>query len=155
MRWSGFRLRACAEALTAFTILLIAPDTAPAQAATAELPRDLSPWGMYLTADSLVKGVLIALVLASVITWTVWLAKSIELIAAKRRARNALTALAAVRDIVGCVGATRTQHEPGGTIRSGRRRRAAPVGRNDGARGASRSASHRGSSGSRRTADAA
>ena len=99
MRWSGFRLRACAEALTAFTILLIAPDTAPAQAATAELPRDLSPWGMYLTADSLVKGVLIALVLASVITWTVWLAKSIELIAAKRRARNALTALAAVRDM--------------------------------------------------------
>jgi len=99
MRWSGFRLRACAEALAAFTILLIAPGTAPAQTATAELPRDLSPWGMYLTADSLVKGVLIALVLASVITWTVWLAKSIELIAAKRRARNALTALAAVRDM--------------------------------------------------------
>jgi len=99
MRWSGFRLRACAEALTAFTILLIAPDTAPAQAATAELPRDLSPWGMYLTADSLVKGVLIALVLASVMTWTVWLAKSIELVAAKRRARNALAALAAARDM--------------------------------------------------------
>src|SRR5678815_3126013 len=99
MRWSGFRLRACAEALAAFTILLIAPGTAPAQTATAELPRDLSPFGMYLTADPLVKGVLILLVLASVITWTVWLAKSIELIAARRRARRALATLAAARDI--------------------------------------------------------
>ena len=68
-------------------------------AATAELPRDLSPFGMYLTADPLVKGVLILLVLASVITWTVWLAKSIELIAARRRARKALATLAAARDI--------------------------------------------------------
>jgi biopolymer transport protein ExbB len=99
MRWFGSRLRACAEALTALTIVLTSSGAAPAQTATAELPRDLSPWGMYLTADPLVKGVLIALVLASVITWTVWLAKSIELVAAKRRARNALKTLAAARDI--------------------------------------------------------
>jgi biopolymer transport protein ExbB len=66
---------------------------------TAELPRDLSPWGMYLTADPLVKGVLICLVLASVITWTVWLAKSVELTAAKRRARMALKTLAQVRNL--------------------------------------------------------
>ena len=71
----------------------------PPVSGAVELPRDLSPWGMYLTADPLVKGVLIALVLASVITWTVWLAKSIELIAAKRRARNALAALAEARNI--------------------------------------------------------
>jgi len=81
-----------------------AADAAPALPvppvmAAAELPRDLTPWGMYLTADSLVKGVLIALVLASVITWTVWLAKSVELIAAKRRARNALDALGSARTI--------------------------------------------------------
>ena len=99
MRWFGFRLRAFGEALTTLTILLTSSGAAPAQTATAELPRDLSPWGMYLTADPLVKGVLIALVTASVITWTVWLAKSVELIAARRRARNALTMLAAARDI--------------------------------------------------------
>ena len=34
----------------------------PPVTGAAELPRDLSPWGMYLTADPLVKGVLIALV---------------------------------------------------------------------------------------------
>jgi biopolymer transport protein ExbB len=68
-------------------------------AASAELPRDLTPWGMYLTADPLVKGVLICLVLASVATWTVWVAKTVELIAAKRRARRALDALASARSI--------------------------------------------------------
>src|ERR1043166_6616798 len=97
MRRFGFRLRAHAKAFTALAILLTASGTTLAQTTTAELPRDLSPWGMYLTADPLVKGVLIALVLASVVTWTVWLAKSIELIAAKRRARNALKALGAAR----------------------------------------------------------
>ena len=114
MRWFGSRLRACAEALTALAILLTASGAASAQTATAELPRDLSPWGMYLTADPLVKGVLIALVLASVITWTVWLAKSVELIAAKRRARNALKALAAARDISGAAAQLGRNRSPAG-----------------------------------------
>jgi len=48
--------------------------------ATATLPRDLSPWGMYLNADSVVKAVLIGLAFASIVTSTVWLAKSIEII---------------------------------------------------------------------------
>src|SRR5262249_22437186 len=46
--------------------------------AASDLPRDLSPWGMFLTADPLVKAVLIGLAVASLVTWTVWLAKSIE-----------------------------------------------------------------------------
>jgi hypothetical protein len=65
--------------------------------ATATLPRDLSPWGMYLNADPVVKAVLIGLALASVVTWTVWLAKTIELIWAKRRVRAALNGLVRVR----------------------------------------------------------
>jgi len=66
---------------------------------TAELPRDLSPWGMFVSADLLVKGVLICLVLASIATWTVWLAKTFELVAAKRAACRALVALAQARSI--------------------------------------------------------
>src|SRR5262245_15631384 len=62
--------------------------------ATATLPRDLSPWGMYLNADPVVKAVLIILVIASVVTWTVWLAKSIEIFYAKRGLRAALNKLA-------------------------------------------------------------
>ena len=43
------------------------------------LPRELSPWGMFLAADVVVKVVMVGLAIASVITWTVWLAKSLEL----------------------------------------------------------------------------
>src|SRR5438093_6195583 len=64
--------------------------------ATATLPRDLTPWGMYLNADPVVKAVLIGLVFASVVTWTVWLAKSIEIFSAKQRLRTALNKLASV-----------------------------------------------------------
>jgi biopolymer transport protein ExbB len=60
----------------------------------ATLPRDLSPWGMYLQADIVVKAVMIGLAIASFVTWTVWLAKTIELIAAKRRLRSDLRAFA-------------------------------------------------------------
>ena len=68
-------------------------------AGTAVLPRDLSPWGMFVTADPLVKAVLIGLVFASVVTWTVWLAKTIELMLARSRTRKALATLTTVRHL--------------------------------------------------------
>ena len=80
--------------------LLIVPLPALAQdnvLATATLPRDLSPWGMYLNADLVVKAVLIGLAFASIVTWTVWLAKTIEIFFAKRRVRVALNELAHAR----------------------------------------------------------
>jgi biopolymer transport protein ExbB len=64
---------------------------------SATLPRDLSPWGMYLNADPVVKAVLIGLVFASVVTWTVWLAKTIEILLAKRRIAKAARILAGAR----------------------------------------------------------
>src|SRR5215472_13813331 len=65
----------------------------------AALPRDLSPWGMYQSADAVVKGVLILLALASVVTWTICLAKIIEIVIARRRARAALRRLAAAASL--------------------------------------------------------
>ncbi|TSJ62181.1 tonB-system energizer ExbB [Starkeya sp. 3C] len=56
----------------------------------AQLPHDLSPWGMFMAADWVVKAVMIGLAFASVVTWTVWLAKSLELMVAKARLRRAL-----------------------------------------------------------------
>src|SRR4051812_48598350 len=38
------------------------------------LPVNLSPWGMFLAADIVVKAVMVGLAFASVVTWTVWLA---------------------------------------------------------------------------------
>jgi len=58
---------------------------------------DLTPWGMYLSADPVVKAVLIGLVLASVITWTIWLAKSVEILSARRRVSAALAVLSRAR----------------------------------------------------------
>ena len=65
----------------------------------SDLPRDLTPWGMYQAADLVVKSVMIGLLIASLVTWTVWLAKTIELMAAKRSARKALETLAAARSL--------------------------------------------------------
>jgi biopolymer transport protein ExbB len=80
-------------------LLLCAPASAQEIAVAADLPRDLSPVGMYLSADWVVKSVMIGLVIASIVTWTVWLAKSIELLFAKRRARGAVATLASARSL--------------------------------------------------------
>jgi len=77
-----------------------APDSAAAPVVgAAALPRDLSPWGMFMSADVVVKAVIIGLVIASVATWTIWLAKTIEIVLAKRRARAALRTLAAAASL--------------------------------------------------------
>jgi biopolymer transport protein ExbB len=60
----------------------------------ATLPRDLTPWGMFTSADIVVKAVIVGLAFASVVTWTVWLAKSIEIVVARRRVGTALRSLA-------------------------------------------------------------
>jgi biopolymer transport protein ExbB len=57
------------------------------------MERDLTPWGMFVNADPLVKAVLIGLAFASVVTWTVWLAKTIELVMARRRVNADLATL--------------------------------------------------------------
>ncbi|WP_354067122.1 tonB-system energizer ExbB [Bradyrhizobium sp. OAE829] len=67
--------------------------------AAALLPRDLSPWGMFMQADIVVKAVMIGLVFATLVTWTVWLSKTIELIKARRNAKNALRELASARNV--------------------------------------------------------
>ena len=59
----------------------------------AQLPQDLSPWGMFEDADRLVKGVLIGLALASLVTWTVYIAKTFELRTARREVRDGLRIL--------------------------------------------------------------
>jgi biopolymer transport protein ExbB len=57
-------------------------------------PRELSPWSMFMAADPLVKAVILSLVLASLITWTVFLAKSVQLALAERRLRQRLRRIA-------------------------------------------------------------
>ena len=86
----GGMIARCAGVLAC---LAITAAPALAQAANPLLPRNLSPWGMFLNADIVVKAVMIGLAFASLVTWTVWLAKTIELRVATRAARRRLKML--------------------------------------------------------------
>jgi biopolymer transport protein ExbB len=70
------------------------------QAASALLPRDLTPYGMFMSADIIVKAVMLGLIFASVLTWTIWLAKTLELLGVRRRLRRAQRSLGAARSLV-------------------------------------------------------
>src|SRR5260221_4787220 len=74
-----------------------APD--PINLLRGALPRDLSPWNMFLSADRIVKAVIMGLAVASVITWTVGLAKWIELHLLRRKLRYGLAVLDEARTL--------------------------------------------------------
>jgi biopolymer transport protein ExbB len=62
----------------------------PTVSTAAEPPLEFSPWAMFLRADIIVKIVMCALAFASLLTWTVFIAKSMELTYAQRRLKSAL-----------------------------------------------------------------
>ena len=55
------------------------PGAALAATDTALLPRNLSPWKMFWDADIVVQAVMVGLAIASLVTWTIWLAKTLEI----------------------------------------------------------------------------
>ena len=69
------------------------------EARQAGLPHDLSPWGMFMAADIVVKGVMAGLAFASIVTWTVLLVKLAELGGAQRSASKAVQQLIAARGL--------------------------------------------------------
>jgi biopolymer transport protein ExbB len=75
---------------------IAAPAVVPAAALT--LPRDLSPWGMFVAADIVVKAVMLGLAFASVLSWTIWFAKALELMAARRKLRSSIDDIARARN---------------------------------------------------------
>jgi biopolymer transport protein ExbB len=76
---------------------------APAPEIALKLPRDLSPWGMFLAADIIVKAVMVGLVFASLLTWTIWFAKIVELMDALRRLRATIAMLSEARSLAECI----------------------------------------------------
>ena len=61
--------------------------------------KELSPWVMFMSADVIVKAVMIGLAFASLMTWTVLIAKSIELSVASTKLRSALKKIAESRSL--------------------------------------------------------
>lgn len=76
-----------------------APAPVPSVGVETGFNHDLSPIGMFMAADWVVKTVMIGLALASVATWTVWLAKSWELSTARRDLRAGLHGLLRARTL--------------------------------------------------------
>jgi biopolymer transport protein ExbB len=66
---------------------------------TAVELRELSPWSMFLSADVLVKAVMIGLAFASLVTWTIFIAKIIELSVVQRKLRSALGKISESRSL--------------------------------------------------------
>lgn len=63
------------------------------------LPHDLSPLGMFFAADIVVQTVMVGLVLASVLTWTVLFAKLVQLAAANMRLRSGIARIEAAESL--------------------------------------------------------
>ncbi len=74
-------------------------DNAKPLKSTFPVPHDLSPWSMFLSADIIVKAVMIGLAFASLMTWTIFIAKMIELAVARRKLRTALRKIAESRSL--------------------------------------------------------
>jgi biopolymer transport protein ExbB len=91
-RFNALPLFAAALAFVLLPALAVA-QTPAAPEILLKLPRDLSPWGMFMAADIVVKTVMVGLAFASVLTWTIWFAKAVELLLARRRMRAAIDQL--------------------------------------------------------------
>ncbi len=78
-----------------------------------QIPHDLSPWGMFMAADWVVKAVMIGLAIASLATWTVWLAKTLEIAGARSRARRALKEVSHAENLASAVQALEKTRGPG------------------------------------------
>lgn len=76
-----------------------APQIVAAEDNSLGMAHDLSPWGMYKNADIIVKIVMIGLAIASIITWTIWIAKGFEVLGAKRRLRIEIAQLKKARTL--------------------------------------------------------
>lgn len=94
-------------ALALWPVAGIAQEAAPGGIPSDLLPHDLSPWGMFMAADIVVKAVMVGLAFASVVTWTVALFKVFEIMGAMRAADTshrqiaAAGALGAAEDALG------------------------------------------------------
>lgn len=82
-----------------FFACMASGQAAAAPSANVVIPADLSVGGMFAQADWIVKAVIIGLLVASVVTWTVFIAKQVELHKARRAAEALLGTLSSARSL--------------------------------------------------------
>ena len=94
---------------TAFAFGAHAQEALPV--AMKAIPHELSPWSMFMAADIVVKAVMVGLAFASLATWTVFIAKSVEISRAKSALRRGLAATAQALSV-----AEAHDRDPGGSV---------------------------------------
>ncbi|WP_374632429.1 tonB-system energizer ExbB [Paracoccus sp. (in: a-proteobacteria)] len=85
---------------------------APMLVRDPNLPHDLSPIGMFLAADWVVKAVMIGLAIASVITWTVLIVKVLELLGASQRAQAGIRRVEDAASLPAALAASKDRRDP-------------------------------------------
>jgi biopolymer transport protein ExbB len=86
-------------ALAALCFIACAPsafaqtDATEYSVSRADLPAELTPWVMFLNAGKIVEAVIVGLAFASLVTWTVFVAKTLELRNARSEVRRGLRIL--------------------------------------------------------------
>jgi biopolymer transport protein ExbB len=75
------------------------PAAASPEAQNARIPHELSPWSMFMSADILVKAVMVSLAFASLVTWTIFLAKTFQLLFARGRVNRSLARMTQARTL--------------------------------------------------------
>lgn len=104
------RLSILRKALLPALLFMAGTSSAMAQGLTGSeappdfLPHDLSPWGMYMNADVVVKSVMAGLALASLLTWTIVLAKTVAFAFTRRRLRRSAAMLSRARTLTDALG---------------------------------------------------
>jgi len=88
-----------AAALTGSDASATPADAGRSLKSTSGTLRELSPWSMFLSADILVKAVMVGLAFASLVTWTIFIAKMIELSVIQRKLRGALRKIGDARSL--------------------------------------------------------
>jgi biopolymer transport protein ExbB len=76
----------------------VAVPAAPVKSLTTGL-HELSPWTMFLNADILVKAVMVGLALASLATWTILIAKSVEFSVLRAKVRGSLRKVSGAKSL--------------------------------------------------------
>ncbi len=88
----------------------------PAQERDHTLPQDLSPMGMFMAADIIVKTVMVGLALASLLTWTVWIAKSLELAIARRKLKKVMKTIGHSASLADAARTLASEKSPGAIL---------------------------------------
>ena len=92
--WANSALAQAADAGSGDTNAAALPSPA-----AASLPHNLSAWNMFTAADVVVQTVMVLLVFASVVTWTVLIAKTLELMGARRSLKAGMAVLSSAQNL--------------------------------------------------------